>query len=131
MDLGRPGIRNWKPLSEANHRLLTRDGWGGLPEDYTAACRRVGGKRAAPDLILKVSQPWRQPSIPPRRRSFVAIDDASVGPDLAALPLPLVSTDLASPIDGVLDAGARRIAFDVGLPMPEPIPSWDLHAPGL
>ena len=45
---------------------------------------------------------------------FVAIDDASLSdPELAALPRALFQPVWARLIDGLLEAGARRIAFDV------------------
>ena len=45
---------------------------------------------------------------------LVAIDDASLaGPELAPLPRALFQPVWARLIDGLLDAGARRVAFDV------------------
>jgi class 3 adenylate cyclase len=65
------------------------------------------------DVTLKVAQPWRR-NIPTAPVVFVAIDDASLSdPELAALPRALFQPVWARLIDGLLEAGARRIAFDV------------------
>src|SRR5262249_4518122 len=65
------------------------------------------------DLTLRLAEPWRR-SIPVEPAVFVAIDNASLAtPELAALPSALFQPVYARLIDGLLEAGARRIAFDV------------------
>jgi adenylate cyclase len=65
------------------------------------------------DLTLKLSQPWRR-DIATVPAVFVAIDDVSLSaPELAALPRPLFQPIWARLIDGLVEAGARRIAFDM------------------
>jgi class 3 adenylate cyclase len=115
VDLGEWSIRNWKPLSRLITVLLVvMGGAAGYLSDYNSSLPALGGPNGLLyDLILKVSQPWRR-SIPTAPAVFVAIDDASLSaPDLAALPRALFQPIWARLIDGVLDAGARRIAFDV------------------
>jgi class 3 adenylate cyclase len=115
VDLGDWSIRNWKPLSRLITVLLVvMGGAAGYLSDYTGSFPALGGPNALLyDLILKVSQPWRR-GIPTAPAVFVAIDDASLSaPDLAALPRALFQPIWARLIDGLLEAGARRIAFDV------------------
>jgi class 3 adenylate cyclase/CHASE2 domain-containing sensor protein len=65
------------------------------------------------DLTLKIAQPWRR-HLPTAPVVLVAIDDASLAsPELAALPRALFQPVWARLIDGLLAAGARRVAFDV------------------
>ena len=65
------------------------------------------------DLTLKIAQPWRR-TIPTAPALFVAINDASLaGPELTALPRPLFQPIWARLIDALIEAGARRVAFDM------------------
>ena len=65
------------------------------------------------DLTLRVVQPLRR-DVATAPAVFVAVDEASLSaPDVAALPRALLQPIWARLIDGVLDAGARRIAFDM------------------
>ena len=89
-------------------------GLSGLFTDFSGVLPALGGPNGyLYDLTLKVAQPWRR-DIKTVPAVFVAIDEASLStPELAALPLALFQPVWARLIDGALDAGARRIAFDV------------------
>jgi class 3 adenylate cyclase/CHASE2 domain-containing sensor protein len=65
------------------------------------------------DLTLKFAEPWRR-DIRTVPAVFVAVDEASLStPPLSALPRALFQPVWARLIDGALDAGAQRIAFDI------------------
>ena len=86
----------------------------GALTNYSGSFPALGGLNGLLyDLTLKIAEPWRR-DIPTAPAIFVAIDDASLSrPEFAALPRPLFQPVWARLIDGLLDAGARRIAFDV------------------
>jgi adenylate cyclase len=65
------------------------------------------------DLALGASRPWRE--TPPEAPGlFVALDDASLDrPEFKALPRALFQPIWAKLIDGLLDNGAKRVAFDI------------------
>ena len=115
MDLGDWSIRNWRALAGLTSALLVvSGGLAGSITDYRSYFPALGGPNGLLyDLTLKVAQPWRR-NIPTVPAVFVAIDDASLStPDLAALPRALFQPVWARLIDGLLEARARRIAFDV------------------
>ena len=115
MDLGDWSIRNWRPLAGLTSALLIGLGaLAGLLTGYNSYLPALGGPNGLLyDVTLKVAQPWRR-NIPTAPVVFVAIDDASLSdPELAALPRALFQPVWARLIDGLLEAGARRIAFDV------------------
>ena len=115
VDLGDWSIRNWRPLAGLTSALLVvLGGLAGAITDYSGYFPALGGPNGLLyDLTLKVAQPWRR-NIPTVPAVFVAIDDASLStPELAALPRALFQPVWARLIDGLLEAGARRIAFDV------------------
>ena len=89
-------------------------GLAGSLTGYNGYFPALGGPNgAALRSDVKVAQPWRR-NIPTVPAVFVAIDDASLSsPELAALPRALFQPVWARLIDGLLEAGARRIAFDV------------------
>ena len=115
VDFGGWSIRNWRSLAVLTCILFV--GLGGLAgsfTDYRNYFSALGGPNGVLfDLTLKVAQPWRR-NIPTMPAVFVAIDDESLSdPELAALPRALFQPVWARLIDGLLEAGARRIAFDV------------------
>ncbi len=115
MDLGDWSIRNWRPLAGLTSALLIGLGaLAGLLTGYNSYLPALGGPNGLLyDVTLKAAQPWRR-NIPTAPVVFVAIDDASLSdPELAALPRALFQPVWARLIDGLLEAGARRIAFDV------------------
>ena len=115
MDLGDWSIRNWRPLAGLTSALLIGLGaLAGSLTGYNSYLPALGGPNGLLyDVTLKVAQPWRR-NIPTAPVVFVAIDDASLSdPELAALPRALFQPVWARLIDGLLEAGARRIAFDV------------------
>jgi adenylate cyclase len=115
VDLGDWSIRNWRALAGLTSALLVvSGGLAGAITDYRSYFPALGGPNGLLyDLTLKVAQPWRR-NIPTVPAVFVAIDDASLAtPDLAALPRALFQPVWARLIDGLLEARARRIAFDV------------------
>jgi adenylate cyclase len=115
VDLGDWSIRNWRALAGLTSALLVvSGGLAGSITDYRSYFPALGGPNGLLyDLTLKVAQPWRR-NIPTVPAVFVAIDDASLStPDLAALPRALFQPVWARLIDGLLEARARRIAFDV------------------
>ena len=115
MDLGDWSIRNWRALAGLTSALLVvSGGLAGSITDYRSYFPALGGPNGLLyDLTLKVAQPWRR-NIPTVPAVFVAVDDASLStPDLAALPRALFQPVWARLIDGLLEARARRIAFDV------------------
>jgi len=115
VDLGDWSIRNWRPLAGLTSALLIGLGaLAGSLTGYNSYLPALGGPNGLLyDVTLKVAQPWRR-NIPTAPVVFVAIDDASLSdPELAALPRALFQPVWARLIDGLLEAGARRIAFDV------------------
>lgn len=116
MDLGDWSIRNWRPLSAlATALLVAAGGAAGVLSEYNSDFfPALGGPNGLLyDVTLKISEPWRR-DIPIEPVVFVAIDDASLStPELAVLPRALFQPVWARLIDGLLGAGARRIAFDV------------------
>jgi adenylate cyclase len=108
-------IGNWRPLSGLMLALIAAmGGLVGFWSDYNSIFPALGGPNGIFfDLTLRVSQSWRG-DVPTVPAVFVAIDEASLStPELAALPRALFQPIWARLIDGLLDAGARRIAFDV------------------
>jgi class 3 adenylate cyclase len=104
----------WRPRWLLTLALLALiGGFVGGVSDYTGAFPALGGPNGALyDLTLKISQPWRR-GVKTVPAVFVAIDSASLSrPDLAALPRALFQPIWARLADGLLDAGAQRIAFD-------------------
>jgi CHASE2 domain-containing sensor protein len=93
--------------------LAAIGGAGGWASDYAGFLQGLGGPNALLyDVTLKASQPWRR-DVPTVPVVFVAIDHGSLSrPDLSALPRALFQPIWARLIDGLLDAGARRVAFD-------------------
>jgi class 3 adenylate cyclase len=86
----------------------------GLLSDYNSPLPALGGPNGLLyDLTLRASTPWRQndPTIPV---VLVAVDEESLAaPELAALPRAMFQPVWARLIDGVMEAGARRLAFDI------------------
>ena len=108
-------VRNWRPLTILTTAMLvTIGGLAGYASDYRGMFPALGGPNGLLyDLTLRVSQPWRR-HIPAVPVVLVAVDDASLAsPELASVPRALFQPIWARLIDGLLDAGARRIAFDV------------------
>jgi adenylate cyclase len=115
VDLGDWSIRNWKTLASLTTAVFVAAGaLVGYASNYTSRFPALGGPNGLLyDVTLKAAQPWRR-HIPSTPVVLVAIDDASlVGPELAPLPRALFQPVWARLIDGLLDAGARRVAFDV------------------
>lgn len=115
MDLGDWSIRHWRLLSGLTTFLLVVVcGAVGSLSNYDSIFPALGGPNGPLyDLTLKVSHPWRR-NIPTAPAVFVAVDDASLAtPEFAALPQPLFQPIWARLVDGLLDAGAQRIAFDI------------------
>jgi adenylate cyclase len=115
VDIGDWSIRNWRPLAGLTTALFVAlGGLAGYFSTYDSSLPALGGPNGLLyDLTLKMAQPWRR-HVPTAPVVLVAIDDASLaGPELAALPRALFQPIWARLIDGLLDAGARRVAFDV------------------
>jgi adenylate cyclase len=115
VDLGDWSIRNWKALASLTTAVFVAAGaLVGYASNYTGRFPALGGPNGLLyDVTLKAAQPWRQ-HIPSTPVVLVAIDDTSLaGPELAPLPRALFQPIWAHLIDGLLDAGARRVAFDV------------------
>jgi class 3 adenylate cyclase/CHASE2 domain-containing sensor protein len=115
VDLGDWSLRHWRPLAGLTTALLVAAGaLAGYASDYDSRWSALGGPNALLyDLTLKIAQPWRR-HIPTAPMVFVAVDNESLAtPELAALPRALFQPIWTRLIDGLLDAGARRIAFDV------------------
>ena len=115
MDLGDWSIRNWRPLVILTTAVcVAMGGLAGYISDYRGDFPALGGPNGLLyDLTLRTSQPWRQdePAVP---IVLVAVDDASLAStEFAALPRALFQPIWARLIDGLLDAGARRVAFDL------------------
>jgi adenylate cyclase len=115
VDLGDWSIRNWKALAGLTTAVFVATGAVvGYASNYTGRFPALGGPNGLLyDVTLKAAQPWRR-HIPSTPVVLVAIDDASLaGPELAPLPRALFQPVWAHLINGLLDAGARRVAFDV------------------
>ena len=115
MDIGDWSIRNWRPLAGLTTILFVAlGGLAGYFSTYDSRLPALGGPNGLLyDLTLKIAQPWRR-HVPTTPAVLVAIDDASLAsPELSALPRALFQPIWARLIDGLLDAGARRVAFDV------------------
>jgi class 3 adenylate cyclase len=115
VDLGDWSIRNWRPLVSLTTALcVVTGGLAGYVSDYKGSFPALGGPNGLLyDLTLSTFHPWRR-HLPPAPIVLVAIDNASLAsPDLAALPRALFQPVWARLINGLLDAGARRVAFDV------------------
>jgi adenylate cyclase len=115
VDLGDWSIRNWKALAGLTTAVFVATGAVvGYASNYTGRFPALGGPNGLLyDVTLKAAQPWRR-HIPSTPVVLVAIDDASLaGPELAPLPRALFQPVWTHLINGLLDAGARRVAFDV------------------
>jgi adenylate cyclase len=115
VDLGDWSIRNWRPLIILTTAVcVVIGGLAGYVSDYRNIFPSLGGPNALLyDLTLRTANPWRR-EVAATPIVLVAIDDASLAsPELAALPRALFQPIWARLIDGLLDAGARRIAFDL------------------
>lgn len=115
MNLGDWSIRNWRPLTVLITAVCVVMGaLAGYVSDYKSIFPALGGPNALLyDLTLRTANPWRREVAAPAI-VFVAIDDPSLAsPELAAVPRALFQPIWARLIDGLLDAGARRIAFDL------------------
>lgn len=115
MDLGDWSIRNWRPLVSLITALcVVAGGLAGYVSDYKGGFPALGGPNGLLyDLTLRTSEPWRR-HLPAAPIVLVAVDDASLAsPELAALPRALFQPIWARLIDGLLGAGARRVAFDL------------------
>jgi class 3 adenylate cyclase len=108
------GIRRfWMMRALAVLAIVALGGLSGSATNYTGALPALGGPNGVLyDLTLATTLPWRRdaPAVP---AVFVAVDEASLSsPELAVLPRALFQPIWARLIDGVMDAGAQRIAFD-------------------
>jgi adenylate cyclase len=115
VDLGDWSIRNWKALASLTTAVFVAAGaLVGYASNYTGRFPALGGPNGLLyDVTLKAAEPWRR-HIPSTPVVLVAIDDVSLaGPELAPLPRALFQPVWAHLINGLLDAGARRVAFDV------------------
>ena len=115
MDVGDWSIRSWRTLSGLVSVLLAAIcGLIGFSSDYNSIFPALGGPNGLLyDLTLKIAQPWRR-DVQMVPAVFVAIDDASLSdPELSSLPRALFQPIWARLIDGLFEAGARRVAFDV------------------
>ena len=115
MDLGDWSIRNWRPLIILTTAVCVVMGAvTGYVSDYKGIFPALGGPNALLyDVTLRTANPWRR-EVAAAPIVLVAIDDVSLAsPELAALPRALFQPIWARLIDGLLDAGARRIAFDL------------------
>jgi class 3 adenylate cyclase/CHASE2 domain-containing sensor protein len=115
VDVADWSIRSWKMLSGLGSLLVAAiGGLVGYASDYNGVLPALGGPNGLLyDLTLRLSEPWRR-NVPTVPAVFVAVDDASLAdPELAALPRALFQPIWARLIDGLSEAGARRIAFDV------------------
>jgi class 3 adenylate cyclase/CHASE2 domain-containing sensor protein len=115
VDLGEWSIRNWRPLVILTTAVcVAMGGLAGYISDYRGNFPALGGPNGLLyDLTLRTSQPWRG-DVPAVPIVLVAVDDASLAStEFAALPRALFQPIWARLIDGLLDAGARRVAFDL------------------
>jgi class 3 adenylate cyclase/CHASE2 domain-containing sensor protein len=115
VDLGEWSIRNWRPLVILTTAVcVAMGGLAGYISDYRSDFPALGGPNGLLyDLTLRTSQPWRG-DVPAVPIVLVAVDDASLAStEFAALPRALFQPIWARLIDGLLDAGARRVAFDL------------------
>jgi class 3 adenylate cyclase/CHASE2 domain-containing sensor protein len=115
VDLGEWSIRNWRPLVILTTAVcVAMGGLAGYISDYRSDFPALGGPNGLLyDLTLRTSEPWRR-HVPDVPIVLVAVDDASLAStEFAALPRALFQPIWARLIDGLLDAGARRVAFDL------------------
>jgi adenylate cyclase len=115
VDFGDWSIRHWTTLAGLTTAVfVVAGGLVGYASDYSSRLPALGGPNALLyDITLKAAQPWRQ-KIPVTPVVLVAIDDTSLtSPELAPLPRALFQPVWNRLIDGLLEAGARRVAFDV------------------
>jgi class 3 adenylate cyclase/CHASE2 domain-containing sensor protein len=115
VDLGDWSIRNWRPLVILTTAVCVAMGsLAGYISDYRGDFPALGGPNGLLyDLTLRTSQPWRR-HVPAVSIVLVAVDDSSLAStEFAALPRALFQPIWARLIDGLLDAGARRVAFDL------------------
>jgi adenylate cyclase len=115
VDLGEWSIRNWRPLVILTTAVcVAMGGLAGYISDYRGDFPALGGPNGLLyDLTLRTSEPWRR-HVPDVPVVLVAVDDASLAStEFAALPRALFQPIWARLIDGLLDAGARRVAFDL------------------
>jgi class 3 adenylate cyclase/CHASE2 domain-containing sensor protein len=115
VDLGEWSIRNWRPLVILTTAVcVAMGGLAGYISDYRGDFPALGGPNGLLyDLTLRTSEPWRR-HVPDVPIVLVAVDDASLAStEFAALPRALFQPIWARLIDGLLDAGARRVAFDL------------------
>jgi len=115
VNLGDWSIRNWRPLIILTTAVCVVIGaLAGYVSDYRSIFPALGGPNALLyDLTLRMANPWRR-EVAATPIVLVAIDDASLAsPEFAALPRALFQPIWARLIDGLLDAGARRVAFDL------------------
>jgi class 3 adenylate cyclase/CHASE2 domain-containing sensor protein len=115
VDLGEWSIRNWRPLVILTTAVcVAMAGLAGYISDYRSDFPALGGPNGLLyDLTLRTSEPWRR-HVPDVPIVLVAVDDASLAStEFAALPRALFQPIWARLIDGLLDAGARRVAFDL------------------
>ncbi len=89
-------------------------GLSGFLSDYNGVLPALGGPNGLLyDLTLRLAQPWRRDAatVP---AVFVAVDEASLStPELATLPRALFQPVWARLVDGIVEAKARRVAFDM------------------
>ncbi len=106
--------RSWIRPALVGLAVVALGGLSGSATTYTGALPALGGPNALLyDLTLATTLRWRRDA-PPVPAVFVAVDEAALSsPELAALPRALFQPVWARVINGVLDAGARRIAFDM------------------
>jgi adenylate cyclase len=85
----------------------------GGASDYDGAFPALGGPNGLLyDVTLAAAQPWRR-NAANASAIFVAVDDATLArPELSTVPRALFQPAWARLIDGLLDAGAQKIAFD-------------------
>jgi class 3 adenylate cyclase/CHASE2 domain-containing sensor protein len=115
VDLGEWSIRNWRPLVILTTAVcVAMGGLAGYISDYRGDFPALGGPNGLLyDLTLRTSEPWRR-HVPDVPVVLVAVDDASLAStEFAVLPRALFQPIWARLIDGLLDAGARRVAFDL------------------
>ena len=115
MDIGDWSIRHRRPLAGLTTALFVAlGGLAGYFSTYDGSLPALGGPNGLLyDVTLKIAQPWRR-DIPTAPVVLVAVDDASLArPELAALPRALFQPIWARLLDGLLAAGARRVAFDM------------------
>jgi class 3 adenylate cyclase/CHASE2 domain-containing sensor protein len=115
VERGAWNTRNWTQLSGLITLLLVAIcALLGAASTYESIFPALGGPNGLLyDATLRISQSWRR-DIRTAPVIFVAIDKTSLSsPELAALPRALFQPVWARLIDGLFDAGARSVAFDL------------------